>query len=407
MRNSLAKTAMLKRQQAGNVPINFQQFNRGAFRREAFINAAELENSMERENEDPNAGASFRFYLFLGLIGVVLFMLGAKYFEEQTITIPKVGLQLPGGDGASYSASGGGDGGGGIAADNQAYINEMLAKAGVSGKSAEALKTAVPADEPEPVDAPTGATAAGAAAKKPKKPTKEQEELEQQREELLLRKYQARKDMERNLKQMQKELDAQAEIDKTAVANYRSVEGAVASIRAEVDVELVTKVLGAKDVEEFRKMSDKDIGEKAKERKEEIEKKYAEKPELKEMHLAHLHDAVETLRNKDARTYYLMYGKLPPQYVMYVKSTHGGWGQELALKTFRNRLIMSILQHFNADWLDFTVIGLVLGVGYLIPMIFTVPKAIQIAQGMVDEYEKMEMLDEEAKKAAAGGGGSS
>ena len=119
------------------------------------------------------------------------------------------------------------------------------------------------------------------------------------------------------------------------------------------------------------------------------------------MYLAELRDATEILQNSEAKRYYLMYNQKPPEQLKHVKATHGGWGQELALKTFRNRLIMSWLQHLNSGWADYSVIAIVIGIGYLVPMIFTIPKAIAIAEQMVDEHEKMEALEEVAKENAA------
>ncbi len=183
----------------------------------------------------------------------------------------------------------------------------------------------------------------------------------------------------------------------------KQMQAAYDAITSKVERPLTEALFGEEQSKKINinRLSDKQLKEQYEAKKEEIMKSTEEGSDEREMYLMELKDATEILQNADAKKYYLMYNQKPPEQLKHMKATHGGWGQELALKTFRNRLIMSWLQHFNNSWLDYSVIGIVIGVGYLIPMIFTVPKAIAIAEAMVDEHEKMEALDQQAAEEAA------
>lgn len=123
-----------------------------------------------------------------------------------------------------------------------------------------------------------------------------------------------------------------------------AVQNAYNRLEAQVDRELFGVLLDVEDTKSARTTSMSQLKEKYEEKKAKIEAT-EENEELREMALEELRDAFEILQDPEARKYYLLFGEKPPESMRYVSARHGGWGQEIALGTFKFKIIWM--------WLDF------------------------------------------------------
>eukprot|EP00668_Euglena_longa_P029187 GGOE01036531.1.p1 GENE.GGOE01036531.1~~GGOE01036531.1.p1 ORF type:complete len:320 (+),score=89.17 GGOE01036531.1:92-961(+) len=82
--------------------------------------------------------------------------------------------------------------------------------------------------------------------------------------------------------------------------------------------------------------------------------------------LAEIKEAYDILSHPEARVYYNLYGAKPPAIMKHQqKVTHGGWGVEIGMGTFKYAIILAWLEHFNNGWVEigfFTCVFLVLAV---------------------------------------------
>jgi hypothetical protein len=277
------------------------------------------------------------------------------------------------------------------------------AAAAASSEASEATTTgdAAAAAETTETTESSGDSAAAAEKKKgqrlrpaPAGRTESEEEEKQRRRE----NWQLRKKMRQNMDRFTESQSQLVHCGKSCQDTSKQMQLAYDTLVSQVDRELYGVLMGEEEVKksDFRKLSDKDLREAYQKKKAEVEETETDTDD-KEMALAELKDAWEIASNSDARNYYLMYGRKPPEQMRHVRATHGGWGQELAMRTFRNRLVFAWLNYFNSASVDYAVILVVIGVGYLIPMIFAVPKALEVAQAMVDEQDRMAEMDKANK----------
>jgi hypothetical protein len=128
-------------------------------------------------------------------------------------------------------------------------------------------------------------------------------------------------------------------------------------------------------------------------KKQEVEDAEKEGTDERAMALEELKDAYDILVNPQARTFYHLYGMKPPAYMKKTSNRDGGWGQDLMLRTFKNRLIMTWLDYFNSGWADFGVLAGIGVIGFIIPAVFQFPKILEMAQAIEDEQNRMAELE--------------
>lgn len=337
-----------------------QNLLRAQSRADAFLTETEVEGF--EQSDDSAKGSGFRKLLAIFLIISVLLLAGVKLFDEATVVEPGVG----GADDFASSTS--------AAETNPDEV--------VAAESTFSFLSAL------------GLSKEDRFKEKPAN----RKETKAEKEERLRENWQKMQKIKEHLTEIKTEQSALVYCGQECQDSGKQVQAAYDALASRVERPLTEALFGEEDSAKINinRLTDKQIREQYEKKKKEIEETIPENSEDRKMYLAEIKDAAEIMQNAEARKYYLMYNQKPPEHVKHVKSTHGGWGQELALKTFRNRMVMGWLQHMESAWADWTVIGMVIGIGYLIPMIFTVPKAIAIAEQMVEEHEKMEALEQEA-----------
>eukprot|EP00993_Chasmostoma_nieuportense_P001720 NODE_2576_length_1143_cov_84.479331_g2456_i0.p1 GENE.NODE_2576_length_1143_cov_84.479331_g2456_i0~~NODE_2576_length_1143_cov_84.479331_g2456_i0.p1 ORF type:complete len:311 (-),score=93.56 NODE_2576_length_1143_cov_84.479331_g2456_i0:153-1085(-) len=97
----------------------------------------------------------------------------------------------------------------------------------------------------------------------------------------------------------------------------------------------------------------------------EKEKSKAERGESN-YELAEIKEAFDIMSYPESRAFYELYGRKPPASMKHQqKMTHGGWGVEIGMGTFKYAIMKAWLEYFDNGWVDvafFGVIFLVLGV---------------------------------------------
>lgn len=133
-----------------------------------------------------------------------------------------------------------------------------------------------------------------------------------------------------------------------------------------------------------------------------VKQKYKEKllaiyetekdPELKEMALAELKDAYDILISDRARTYYHLYGSKPPEQMKRTDPRHGGWGHELALRTFRNRMVFDVLDGMESDKFEWLAVFCLLFFGFFLPMLIQLPALYRMSGDVERRHEQLAEL---------------
>ncbi|CCW71507.1 unnamed protein product [Phytomonas sp. Hart1] len=174
-------------------------------------------------------------------------------------------------------------------------------------------------------------------------------------------------------------------------AKNKQVQIAYNKLSSQVDRELFGVLLDAKDTKSARTVSPETLKKKYEEKREFIEKTETDE-EDRAMALEELKDAYEIIQDPDARKYYLIYGAKPPEHMRHVSARHGGWGQEMALGTFKYRIIIMWLDFLNqyiGIWGETTVL-LVL----LIFLLGRIPQVLKQTHHILDDMEWHEPLGE-------------
>jgi|Transcript_58942 hypothetical protein len=82
--------------------------------------------------------------------------------------------------------------------------------------------------------------------------------------------------------------------------------------------------------------------------------------------LAEIKEAFDIMSHPEARIYYNLYAAKPPAMMKHQqKVTHGGWGVEIGMGTFKYAILKAWLDYFDNGWVDigfFMCIFLVLGI---------------------------------------------
>eukprot|EP00669_Euglena_mutabilis_P007227 TRINITY_DN2580_c0_g1_i2.p1 TRINITY_DN2580_c0_g1~~TRINITY_DN2580_c0_g1_i2.p1 ORF type:complete len:322 (+),score=81.87 TRINITY_DN2580_c0_g1_i2:33-968(+) len=82
--------------------------------------------------------------------------------------------------------------------------------------------------------------------------------------------------------------------------------------------------------------------------------------------LAEIKEAYDIMSHPEARVYYNLYGAKPPALMKHQQRvTHGGWGVEIGMGTFKYAILMAWFDYFDNVWVEvgfFVFIFVVLGV---------------------------------------------
>eukprot|EP00994_Dinema_validum_P000126 NODE_1021_length_1150_cov_101.646685_g780_i0.p1 GENE.NODE_1021_length_1150_cov_101.646685_g780_i0~~NODE_1021_length_1150_cov_101.646685_g780_i0.p1 ORF type:complete len:335 (-),score=95.84 NODE_1021_length_1150_cov_101.646685_g780_i0:145-1071(-) len=123
------------------------------------------------------------------------------------------------------------------------------------------------------------------------------------------------------------------------------------------------------------------------------EKEKAEKGESK-YELAELKEAYDIMSHPDARAHYQLYGTKPPASLKHQqRTTHGGWGVEMGMGTFKYVVMKAILDYFNNGWVEigfFSLIFLMMGI-----------KIWNNRHELMEKMEQMEATERMCQEASA------
>eukprot|EP01010_Urceolus_cornutus_P004972 NODE_832_length_1300_cov_270.376499_g631_i0.p1 GENE.NODE_832_length_1300_cov_270.376499_g631_i0~~NODE_832_length_1300_cov_270.376499_g631_i0.p1 ORF type:complete len:299 (+),score=76.48 NODE_832_length_1300_cov_270.376499_g631_i0:76-972(+) len=99
--------------------------------------------------------------------------------------------------------------------------------------------------------------------------------------------------------------------------------------------------------------------------------------------LAELKEAYDIMSHPEARIYNALYGVKPPESMKHQqKTTHGGWGVDFGMGTFKYPLMKAWLEYFNSGWVE---------IGFFSFFFFMV--AIKMWNNRHELMEKMEQME--------------
>lgn len=308
-------------------------------------------DQLVEEHED--SGKGFRRALLLFVIGTILLLLLFKYDGEYNLEIPEIGGRRRSNAGADSSDETKGAESG-PAASRGASVQELdkyFQTLGVSSRFTS-LEEA------------------------------EKEEEEKQRR---LENFRVKKQVRSAYKKHLQEQTALVQCGRSCQEKQNSVQHAYDKLESQVDRELFGVLLDGEATKSVGSTPPAQLEKKYEEKKKAIESSESDE-EFREMALEELRDAYEILRNPDSRKYYLLYGEKPPESIWHVNARHGGWGQEVALGTFKHRLIWMWLDYFHNSFglLGETIVLLLL----VIAVLFRLPSVFKQALALTEELER-------------------
>ncbi|EAN92506.1 hypothetical protein C3747_18g51 [Trypanosoma cruzi] len=196
--------------------------------------------------------------------------------------------------------------------------------------------------------------------------------------------YRVRKEIRQAYKEHQQQRGQLVHCGRSCEAKSKQVELAYNRLASQVDRELYGVLLDAKDTKSKRSLDAADLKQAYEAKKKEVEENEKEE-EDREMALEELKDAYDILVNPEARNYYLLYGMKPPEHMRHMSARSGGWGQEISLGVYKNRVILA--------WLDFLhdYIGLwgetMVILAALAFVLSRVPTALRQSQRLLDDMD--------------------
>eukprot|EP00796_Vickermania_ingenoplastis_P004110 gene4110-2956_t len=303
------------------------------------ITQAEWEELVE-QHED--SGKIFRRFFFAVVIAVCLLILYGKYDVEYNLEVP----QIENGQGFSGEAKNHGARDSTSLKDLEKYFETL----GVQQR----FTTVEDASDVE--------------------------EAKQRR----LENYRVKKEVERAYKEHLESQNQLVYCGRSCSDKQGAMQTAYNKLNAHVERELFGVLLDAEDTKSKRTTSQADLLKKYEEKKAKIEATEKDE-EVRSMELEELRDALEVLQSPEGRQYYLFYGEKPPEHMRYVSARHGGWGQELALGTFKYKLVIMWLdylhQHFGL-WGETIVLLVILG-----GVLSKLPTALQQSMQVLDDLD--------------------
>lgn len=214
--------------------------------------------------------------------------------------------------------------------------------------------------------------------------SRQQEEREEEDRERRLENYRVKQQVK---SAYERHLESQNQLvycGRSCTQKNDAVQLAYDKLMSQVDRELFGFLLDADDVKAALGTSKADIKKRYEEKVAAVEgSNFSE--EVRHMELEELRDAYEIIQDADSRKYYLLYGEKPPEVMKHTSARHGGWGQEMALGTYKYKIIIMWLDYVHQYiglWGE-TVVLLALIVGLCLKM----PEALEQSMRIVDEMD--------------------
>eukprot|EP00667_Euglena_gracilis_P019525 EG_transcript_20934 len=108
--------------------------------------------------------------------------------------------------------------------------------------------------------------------------------------------------------------------------------------------------------------------------------------------LAEIKEAYDILSHPEARVYYNLYGAKPPALMKHQqKVTHGGWGVEIGMGTFKYAILLAWLEYFDNGWVE---------VGFFVCVFLVL--AVKVWNNRHEFMEKIEQLEAMERMAMEG-----
>lgn len=329
------------------------------------ITQTEWSELVERHED---SGKCFRYFFGVLIIAAILLLTISKYDEEYNLEVPQV--ESGKGFGEVLNPERAVD-----AKELESYYHTL----GVEGRLNLTRKTASPA-----TDASEEKPSSRKAADDPDKARRREN-------------YQVRQQIKGAFQDHQEKYGQLVHCGRTCEAQNKQVELAYQKLTSQVDRELFGVLLDAKNTKSVRSTTPAQLKAKYEEKRQKIFET-EEDEEDRNMALEELKDAYEIIENPDARKYYLLYGAKPPEHMRHVSARHGGWGQEMALGTFKYRIIimwLEFLHQYIGVWGETAVLGCV-----VLFMLSRLPQALKDSQRLLDELDLQDEHAEEEKRAA-------
>jgi hypothetical protein len=351
----------------GSHPMRNRDPNRGV------ITQAEWDELVERHED---SGKCFRYFFGILILLCVLLLTFSKYDEEYNIEVPQVEsgrgfgeLLNPSRFSSAASAA--------EAATSKEELENYYHTLGVDGRLNLSRGDADTTEK-----------------------TKAQAEDEEEDPDKARRRenYLVRQQIKQAFATHQEKQGQLVHCGRTCEAENKQVELAYNKLVSQVDRELFKVLLDANDTVSVRSTTPAQLKKKYEEKRQRILE--TEKDEIdRSMALEELKDAYDIIENPDARKYYLLYGAKPPEAMRHVSARHGGWGQEMALGTFKFRIIimwLEFLHKYIGVWGETFVLGSV-----VLFVLSRLPQALADSQRLLDEFDLQDKHAEEEKMEMA------
>jgi hypothetical protein len=390
--------------QSRQAPMNFRPQRRD--RNAGVITDDEWREGVE---EHVDSGKSFRRWLFIILGLCVLFLAWTKYEMEESIALPPELIAL---------------------AERDAEVRGEPVRDPTSGKTVHVIdnlenpeqmeeyykllnvEKAVELTHEEMVQKAEEALArrrAEATDQATKEKFEGQDALRREmKEQDRLRRLDERRRMQKLRESYEKRQEQYGQLvhcGRSCEAEQQQVQLAYNTLSGKVQRELIGVLLDENIAETGRRSVDPaTLKENYEKKKEAIENDATLDDEVKSMELAEIRDAFEILSHPEGRRYYQMTGRKPPEHMKHTSQTHGGWGQELLLRTHKNRLILAWLDYFGTSWADYGVLLVIGCVGFVLPVAMQFPRILEMAKEIEERQIQMEELEKKANEADAAGG---
>jgi hypothetical protein len=371
------------------------------------------------EDHDDTRGRSFRRWLLVIISLCVVFLAWCKYDIEEGISLPPEMLKLAQRDAELRGES---TKGAKSTKDKDAQpAAEQPAPAADAQATAEGLGQATEAEleeyyklldvdklaqlNPDEIEARARQDLEkrrAAAGEGEREKFEGEEALRQSRQEAL---RQARLDIWRQKEEMKRKFNARQEefgqlvhCGRKCESEHKQIQLAYDTLNGQVDRELFGVLLDEDVTSSGRKSADVETLKHAYEtKKQTLEADEKLDDEVRSMELAEIKDAYHILVNPETRAYYQMFGRKPPEHMKKTSTKHGGWGQELLLRTHKNRLILAWLDYFSTGWADWTVLGVIGFFGFVLPIAVQFPRILEMAREIEERQNQMDELERRAK----------
>lgn len=356
------------------VPTTSSPEQRRMARRQNILTSEEVEQGVEGGT---NRGRGFRIFFVALVVGILLFLMFLKVDAEINIELPPELKRL-------------------AEADNAVGEGAKSAKIVLNDKDQAKI------DEFERL----------LNVKKTEEEQEKEKQLEEEQKTLdpeTRRKLRRRESHEKKKKieeAYKKHLEGYGQLvscGQSCQSEHQQIQLAYEFLNQQVDHELWDVVLPADKAKEQRDnpwfVSPADVDKAFAEKKEKIEATPVATEEEKvdqQLALAELKEARDILMNEEARRYYLMTGLKPVESMRKMSARHGGWGQELLLRTHFHKLILTWMSFFGNSKVDLFVVLFVFVCLFLAPALARLPQTVAMAQRMTQEWEEMAELERRA-----------